>query len=162
MKYLFLAVSAFLAVAVQMIASDIFFPFSLLNISLLLVVWCAIYRSRVLALLLGSFTGLLLDAALGWPLGYNGFGLTLAVFVIGQSWDRLNTAEQPVVRFLILTAASLTNSMSMFLLFWIMQRTTSRVFIGSAVLQALITAGAGLIFFVVLECYKRTHARNAH
>jgi len=162
MKYLFLAVSAFLAVAVQMIASDIFFVFGLLNISLILVAWCAIYRSRIQALFFGSFTGLLLDAALGWPLGYNGFGITLAVFVIGKTWDRFNTAEQPVVRFLILAAASLANSLSMFLLFWIMQRTTSRVFIGSAVLQALITAGAGLLFFVIIEHYKSTHARKAY
>ena len=162
MKYLFLAVSAFLAVAVQMIASDIFFVFSLLNISLILVAWCAIYRSRIQALFFGSFTGLLLDAALGWPLGYNGFGMTLAVFVIGKSWDRFNTAEQPIVRFLILAAASLANSLSMFLLFWIMQRATSRVFIGSAVLQALITAGAGLLFFVIIERYKRSHARKAY
>jgi len=162
MNYLFLAISSFLAVAVQMIANDIFFVFSFLDISLIMVAWCAIYRSRVQALFFGSFTGLLLDAALGWPLGYNGFGLTLAVFVIGQSWDRFNTAEQPVVRFLILAAASLANSLSMFLLLWIMQRTTSRIFIGSAILQALITAGAGLIFFVFLERYKRTQARKAH
>ena len=162
MNYLFLAVAAFLAVAVQMIASDIFFLFRLLDISLILVAWCAIYRSRIQALFFGSFTGLLLDAALGWPLGYNGFGLTLAVFVIGKTWDRFNTAEQPVVRFLILAAASLTNSFSMFLLFWIMQRTTSRIFIGSTVLQALITAGAGFIFLVVLERHKRAQAHKAY
>ena len=162
MTYLYLAVAAFLAVAVQMIADNIFSMFGLLNISLILAAWCAIYRSRVQALLFGSFTGLLMDAALGWPLGYNGFGLTLAVFVIGQSWDRFNTAEQPLVRFLILAAASLTNSLSMFLLFWIMQRTTSRIFIDSAVLQALITSAAGLILFIVLERNKHTNARNAH
>jgi len=162
MNYLLLAVSAFLAVAVQMIASDIGSVFGLLNISLVIVAWCAIYRSRIQSLFFGSFTGLLLDAALGWPLGYNGFGMTLAVFVIGKTWNRFNTAEQPVVRFLILTAASLANSLSMFLLFWIMQRAISRIFIGSAVLQAFVTAGAGFIFFVIIERHKRTHAIKAH
>lgn len=162
MKYLFLVISSFLVVAVQMVANDIFIQFSFLDISLILVFWCAIYRSRVQALFFGSFTGLLLDAALEWPLGYNGFGLTLAVFVVGQSWDRFNTAEQPLVRFLILAAASLANSLSMFLLLWIMQRTTSRIFIGSSIVQALITAGAGLIFFVLLERYKRTYTNKAH
>jgi hypothetical protein len=66
------------------------------------------------------------------------------------------------MRFLILAAASMANSMSMFLLFWIMQRATNDVFIGRAVLQAWITAGAGLIFFIVLERYKRTQANKAH
>ena len=162
MKYLYLAISSFLAVAVQMIASDIFFLFNFLDISLILVAWCAIYRSRVQALFFGSFTGLLLDGALGWPLGYNGFGRTLAVFVIGQSWDHFNTAEQPMARFLVLSAASFASSLSMLLLFWITQRAINRMFIGSAILQALITAGAALIFFVLLERYKRAHEGKAH
>ena len=162
MKYLFLIISSFLTVALQMIASDIFFLFRFLDVSLILVAWWAIYYSRVQALFLGSFIGLLLDSALGWPLGYNGFGLTLAGFVIGQLWDRFNTEEQPLVRFLILAAASLASSLSMFLLFWITGRAVSGVFLGSAVVQALITAGAGFIFLVVLERYKRTQARKAH
>jgi rod shape-determining protein MreD len=162
MKYLYLAVSSFLAVAVQMIASDIFFVFGFLNISLILVAWWAVYNSRVQALFLASFTGLLIDYALGWPLGYNGFGLTLAVFVIGQSWDRFNTGEQPAVRFLILAAASLASSLSMFLIFWITQRTISSAFLGNAFLQALVTAGVGLIFFIVLERHKRMQAHKAH
>ena len=162
MKYLLLAVSSFLAVALQMIASDIFFLFNFLNISLILVAWWTIYHSRVRALFFGSFTGLLLDYALGWPLGYNGFGLTLAVFIIGQSWDRFNTGEQPLVRFLILAASSFSSSVSIFLLFWITQRSTSRIFLGSAVLQALITAGAGLLFFIVLERYKSTQTDKAY
>jgi len=162
MKYLFLAISSFLAVAVQVIASDNFFLFRFLDIPMILIAWCAIYYSRVKALLFGSFTGLLLDAALGWPLGYNGFGRTLAVFVIGQSWNRLNTGEQPLMRFLILAAASLASSFSIFLLSRIMQRETSNIFLGSVILQALITAGVGLIFFVVLERYKRKQANKAH
>ena len=162
MKYLLLAVSSFLAVALQMIASDIFFLFNFLNISLILVAWWTIYHSRVRALFFGSFTGLLLDYALGWPLGYNGFGLTLAVFIIGQSWDRFNTGEQPLVRLLILTVSSLASSLSIFLLFWITQRPTSLVFLSSAAFQALITAGAGFMFFVVLERYKSTQAHKAY
>ena len=120
MKYLLLIISSFLAVALQMIASENFFILSFLDISLILIAWWAIYYSRIQALFLASFIGLLLDYALGWHLGYNGFGRVLAVFIIGKTWNRFNTAEQPVVRFLILAAASLASSLSMFVLFWIM------------------------------------------
>ena len=162
MKYLLLAVSSFLAVALQMIAGNIFFLFNFLNISLILVAWWTIYHSRIRSLFFGSFTGLLLDYALGWPLGFNGFGLTLAVFIIGQSWDRFNTGEQPIVRFMIIAASSLASSLSIFALFLITQRATNRLFLGSSVIQALITAGAGLIFFVVIERYKSTQEDKAH
>ena len=162
MKYLFLAVSSFLAIVAQMIAGNNFFLFNFLDLALLVVAYWAVYRSRVQALFVGSLIGLLLDATLGWPLGYNGLGRTLAAFIIGQSWKRFNTGEQPLMRFFILFAASCVSSASMFILFWIMQRATNRIFFGSAILQALITAAVGFVFFAVLENYKRTQTHKVH
>ena len=162
MKYLFLALSSFLAIIAQMIAGNNFFLFNFLDLSLLLVAYWAIYRSRTQALFVGSITGLLLDAALGWPLGYNGFGKTLAAFVIGQCWKRFNTAEQPWVRFLIIAASSCLSSLSIFVLFWLMQRSASNIFLGASILQAFITSGVGVIVFACFETYKRTQTNKAH
>lgn len=162
MKYLFLALSSFLAIVAQMIVGSNFFLFNFLDLSLILIAYWAIYRSRVQALFVGSLTGLLLDAAMGWPLGYNGFGKTLAAFFIGQCWKRFNTLEQPWVRFSILAASSCISSLSMFVLFWLMQRTAGRIFLGASFLQALITAGIGVILFAGLETYRRTQANKAH
>ncbi|MDR1726877.1 MAG: rod shape-determining protein MreD [Acidobacteriota bacterium] len=161
MKYLFLAVSSFLAVVAQMIAGNNFILFNFLDPAIILIAYCAVYRSRVQALYVGSLIGLLLDATLGWPLGYNGFGRTLAALVIGQSWKRFNTSEQPMVRFLILFVASCASSASMYALMQVMERTTSRIFPGSALLQALITATVGFAFFAVMEGYKRAQANKA-
>jgi rod shape-determining protein MreD len=162
MKYLFLALSSFLAIVAQMIAGNNFFLFSFLDLSLLLVAYWAVYRSRMQALFVGSLTGLLLDAALGWPLGYNGFGKTLAAFVIGQCWKRFNTAEQPWVRFSIIAASSCLSSLSMFVLFWLLQRSSSRIFLGASVFQAFITAGVGVVLFAGIETYKRIQTHKAH
>src|SRR5262245_18058966 len=98
MKYLFLAVSSMLAIVAQMIAGNNFLLFNFLDISLILIGYWAIYRSRMQALFVGSLTGLLLDAALGWPLGFNGFGKTLAAFAIGAAAKRFNL-EGGVARF---------------------------------------------------------------
>ncbi len=162
MKYLFLALSSFLAIVAQMIAGDNFFLFNFLDLSLMLVAYWAIYRSRIQALFVGALTGLLLDAALGWPLGYNGFGKTLAAFIIGQCWKRLNTLEQPWVRFSIIAASSCASSLSIFLLFWLLQRTSSRIFLGASLLQALITATVSIIVFAGFETYKRSQTHKAY
>jgi rod shape-determining protein MreD len=162
MKYFFLALSSFLAIVAQMIVGNNFFLFNFLDLSLILIAYWAIYRSRVQAIFVGSLTGLLLDAAMGWPLGYNGFGKTLAAFVIGQCWKRFNTGEQPWVRLSILAASSCLSSLSMYVLFWLMQRTTGRIFLGASVVQALITAGIGIIFFAGLDTYKRVQTNKAH
>lgn len=162
MKYLFLALSSFLAIVAQMIAGHNFFLFNFLDLSLILIAYWAVYRSRMQAIFVGSLTGLLLDAAMGWPLGYNGFGRTLAAFVIGQCWKRFNTAEQPWVRFTIIAASSCISSLSIFILFWLMQRAASRIFLGASILQAFITAAVAVIFFAVLESYRRTQIHKAH
>ncbi len=162
MKYLFLALSSFLAIVAQMIAGHNFFLFNFLDLSLILTAYWAVYRSRMQALFVGSLTGLLLDAAMGWPLGYNGFGRTLAAFVIGQCWKRFNTTEQPWVRFTIIAASSCISSVSIFVLFWLIQRAASGIFLGASILQAFITAAVAVIFFAVLENYKRAQIHKAH
>jgi rod shape-determining protein MreD len=162
MKYLFLAVLSFLAIVTQMISGKNFFLFSYLDLSIILVSYWAIYRSRMQALFVGSFAGLLLDAAMVWPLGYNGFGKTLAAFVIGLSWKKFNTAEQAWVRFTIIAASSFLNSLSIYGLFWLMERSASKIFLGASLLQALITAFVAVILFAVLDTQKRIQTHKMH
>ena len=162
MKYLFLILSSFLAIMAQMIAGNNFFLFNFLDLSLILIAYWAIYRSRIQAIFVGSLTGLLLDAAMGWPLGYNGFGKTLAAFVIGQCWKRFNTAEQPWVRFAIIGSSSCLSSLSIYVLFWMMQKTAGKIFLGASIVQAFITAGVAVLGFAAFDAYKRTQADRVH
>jgi len=161
MKYLLLAVSAFLAIIAQMIAGSNFFLFSFLDISLVLISYWAIYRNRIQAIFIGSMTGILLDAALGWPLGYNGFGKTLAAFAVGQASKRFNIGET-WIRFTVIVASSGLSSFSMFVLFWLMQRSRNMVFLKGSLVQALVTAGVGVFLFAALDTYNRIQTHKAH
>jgi len=159
MKYLFLAISSFLAIVAQTIAGSNFFLFNFLDLSLILIAYWAIYRSRTQALFVGCITGIMLDAVLGWPLGYNGFGKTIAAFVIGQTSRRVNVGETWIC-FVLMASASCLNSLSVSLLFWLMQRRTSGIFLGASVVQALITAGVGVVLFAIVETYTQAQARK--
>jgi rod shape-determining protein MreD len=159
MKYLFIAVSSFLAIAAQTIAGTNFFLFNFLDLSLLLIAYWATYRSRTQALFTGALTGLLLDAMLGWPLGYNGFGKTLAAFAIGHAVRKVNT-DETWIRFTIMASASCLNSLSIFLLFWLMQRPTNSIYLSSSLIQALITAGVGVLVFAVVDSYNQAQTRK--
>jgi rod shape-determining protein MreD len=160
MKYIFLAMSSFLAIVAQTIAGSNFFLFNFLDLSLILIAYWATYRSRTQALFVGSITGILLDAVLGWPLGYNGFGKTLAAFVIGQTARRVNAGE-PWIRFVLMASSSCLSSLSIFMLFWLMQRKSGGIFLGASVMQALITAGVGVLVFAVFDTYTEAQARKA-
>lgn len=161
MKYFFLAATSFLAIVAQMIAGNNFFLFNFLDISLLLIAYWATYRSRTQALFVGSLTGLLMDAVLGWPLGYNGFGKTLAAFIIGQAAKKFNVGES-WIRFVIIASSSCLSSLSTFLLFWLMQRSSGSIFLGASLMQALITAGVGVVVFAALDSYNQAQARRAN
>jgi rod shape-determining protein MreD len=159
MKYLFLAGSSFLAIMAQMMMGNNFFLFNFIDLALILIAYWALYRSRTQALFVGSLTGILLDAVLGWPLGYNGFGKTLAAFVIAETSRRFNV-EGTWIRFLLMAAASCVSSLSMFTLFLLLQRTSSSIFLGASIMQALITAGVGALLFAALDTYNHIYSKK--
>ncbi len=160
MKYVFLAVSSFLAIVAQMIAGSNFLLFNFLDLSLILIAYWAIYRSRIQALFVGSLTGILLDAVFGWPLGYNGFAKTLAAFLIGQAAKRFN-AEETWIRFVLIASSSCVSSLTMFGLLALLQHTFSSVHLGASIMQALITAAVGVVVFGGLDNYNQSHVRRA-
>jgi rod shape-determining protein MreD len=159
MKYLFLALSSFLAIVAQMIVGNNFFLFNFLDLSLLLITYWATYRSRTQALFVGALTGLLMDAMLGWPLGYNGFGKTISAFIVGQAVRRVNIGET-WIRFTVIVSASCLNSLGMFILFLLMQRATNGVYLGASLIQALITAAVGVVVFAALDSYSQAQTRK--
>jgi rod shape-determining protein MreD len=161
MKYLFLAISSMLAIVAQMIAGNSFFLFNFLDIPLILIAYWAIYRSRVQALFVGSLAGILLDAVLGWPLGFNGFGKTLAAFLMGQTAKHFNV-EDGWIRFTLLAGASFVSSLSVFLLFLLLARRVSPVFLEASLAQAVITALVGVLVLAARDSYQQAHAGKAN
>ena len=159
MKFLFLAGTSFLAIIAQMIAGKNFFLFEFLDLSLILISYWAFFRSRSQALFVGSLTGILQDAVLDWPLGYNGFGKTLAAFVIAEASRRF-VIEGAWIRFTLVAASSCLSSLSMFLLFLLLQRSTSKVFLSASLAQALITAAVAALFFAALDTYNQVYTRR--
>ncbi len=160
MKYLFLAISSFLAIVAQMIAGNNFFLFNFLDLSLILIAYWAIHRDRIQALFVGSLTGLMLDAVLGWPLGFNGFGKTLAAFTMGQVAKHFNV-EAAWIRFVLIAGSSCLSSISMFVLGGILARPYSSSFLGASMIQAIITGAAGTLIFGLLDIYAQTHVNKA-
>jgi rod shape-determining protein MreD len=156
MKYLFLAGSSFLAIMAQMVMGNNFFLLSFVDLSLILIAYWALYRSRTQALFVGSLTGILQDAVLGWPLGYNGFGKT---FVIAEASRRFNI-EGMWIRFLLVAASGCVSSLSMFMLFLLLQRSASSIFLGASLMQALITAGVSALLFAALDAYKQLYSKK--
>jgi rod shape-determining protein MreD len=159
MKYLFLAGSSFLAIVAQMIAGNNFFLFDFVDLSLILIVYWALYRSRTQALFVGSLTGILQDAVIGGTLGYNGFGKTLAAYVVAEVARRFDV-EGVWARFVLTAASSCLSSLSIYALFKLLQRSSSPNYLGASLMQALITAGVGALLFAALDSYNQVYTKR--
>lgn len=149
-----------MVVIAQMIAGNNFFIFDFLDLSTILVMYWVLYRSRIQALFVGSVAGLFLDAAMGWPLGYNGFGKTVGAFVIGAAAKRLNIDGLPV-RFVLIAISSLSSSLCVFVLLQILQRAANSAFLSRSLTQALITAAVGVLFLSLLDALERARVNRA-
>ncbi len=143
----------------QMIVGNNFFLFNFIDLSILLIAYWAFYRSRTQALFVGSLTGILQDAVLSLPLGYNGFSKTLAAFLIAEASRRLDVGGA-WIRFLLLLASSCLSSLSLLGLFLLVQRSTNKVFFGASLLQAFITAGVGALLFAALDTYQHVYSKK--
>jgi len=161
MKYLFLTASSFLAIVAQLIAGKHFFLFDFLDLPLILVAYWAMYRHRIQALFIGSLAGILLDASIGWPLGFNGFGKTLAAYLIGAAAKRFNL-EGTVVRIALISASSSASSLSIFILFGLLQKGSSDIFLGAALMQAGITGAVGAVVLSLVDAYNRTRPNRVN
>jgi rod shape-determining protein MreD len=159
MKYLYLAGTSFLAIMAQMIVGKNFFLFNFVDLSLILICYWALYRSRTQALFVGSLTGILQDAVLGWPLGYNGFGKTLAAFTMAEASRRFDV-EGAWIRFILMAVSSCLSSFSIFALFLLLQRSSSSIYMGASLMQALITAGMGALLFAAIDAYRHVYTKR--
>src|SRR5687767_16034862 len=116
MKYLSLALASFMVIVAQMIVGNNFFLFDFFDLSTILVMYWALYRSRMQALFVGSVAGLFLDAAMGWPLGNNGSGKPTVAFLIAAAVKPFNTAASPDPSAWIAISVFTSSTSSFFLL----------------------------------------------
>ncbi|MBM3790441.1 MAG: rod shape-determining protein MreD [Acidobacteria bacterium] len=141
-------------------AGNSLFLFNFLDFALILVAFWAVYRHRVQALFVGSLAGLMQDAVLGWPLGFNGFGKTVAAFLMGQAAKRFNV-EGHWIRFALITTGAFANTLCIFVLFLLLQRSVNVLFIGAALMQSIITGAAGTLVFSLIDSYQSAQAGKA-
>jgi hypothetical protein len=67
--------------------------------------------------------------------------------------------ETAWMRFILIASSSCLSSLSLFVLFSLLQRASSSGFLGASLMQALITAGVGVFTFAALDMYSRTGKR---
>lgn len=106
MDNLKLTIALILAVVAQWTLRNVAEPFAYIDFPLIIIVYAALQRDAIKAVLFGSIAGLAVDALSGGLLGANGFAKTLVAFAVGELARRVYM-DNLLLRIPVIAAASI-------------------------------------------------------
>jgi rod shape-determining protein MreD len=101
-------IALIIAIILQWTLRNVAEPLAYVNFPLIIVVYAALQRDSIRALLFGSISGLLVDALSGGLLGVNGFTQTLIAFLISEMARRVYL-DNLLLRIPVIAGACLLN-----------------------------------------------------
>ena len=110
-----LAVIVALAVVLQSSLSAVWPPFAYVDLPLVVVVYFALRRDAVLAVIIGTVAGLSADLLSGGLLGASGFSMTLTAYLLAALVTRV-MIDNPLLRIPVLGGAAGVNTLVYLLL----------------------------------------------
>src|SRR6188472_3868091 len=108
-----LTISIIIAVILQWTLRNIAEPFVYIDFPLIVVVYAALQRNSIRAILFGTLSGIAVDALSGGLLGANGFSKTLVAYIVSEIARRVYL-DNLILRIPVLAGACLLNSVVYF------------------------------------------------
>jgi rod shape-determining protein MreD len=84
MEQVKIIIALIIAIALQWTLRNVAEPFAYVDFPLIIVVYAALQRNAINALLYGTISGIAIDALSGGLLGVNGFSKTLVAYVVSE------------------------------------------------------------------------------
>jgi rod shape-determining protein MreD len=84
MEQVKITIALIIAIILQWTLRNVAEPFAYVDFPLIIVVYAALQRNAINALILGTISGIAVDALSGGILGANGFSKTLVAFVVSE------------------------------------------------------------------------------
>jgi rod shape-determining protein MreD len=156
-----LKVSAIIALAIILQASltRVWSPLSYIDLPLVVVVYFALQRDALQALIIGAVSGLLVDALSGGLLGTGGFSKTLTAYLIASLSTRV-MLDTPLVRIPVLAGAALLDSVVYVFLNRLLGQPSIKPFVETASLKVIGTTVVGTFLLYVLDILFSERARQ--
>lgn len=159
MRQLKIAAILLLAVILQSSLKAVWQPLSYVDFPLIVVVYFALQRDALEALVIGAVMGLVTDAlGAGGLLGAGGFSKTLVAFLIASFSSRM-TLDNPLVRIPVLAGAALLDAAVYVLLHRMLGQPPLHRFAEMASFKVIWTTVIGTMLLYLLD---RLFSERAH
>lgn len=139
-----------IAVLLQWTLRNVAEPFAFVDFPLIIVVYAAIQRNTIRALLFGTLTGIAVDALSSGLLGANGFSKTLVAYAVSEIARRVYL-DNLLLRIPVLAGASLVSNLLFFGIHRLLGQETVFPAVTTIAYSLIGTTIAGTIIFILLE-----------
>jgi len=143
-------VAVVLAIILQANLQTIWDPLKFVNLPLIVVVYFALQRDMIEALIIGAVTGIAADAFSGSLLGAGGFAKTVVAFAIAFTASKVNI-DNPLLRIPVLAGAVLVNESVQVGLNKLLGQSVNGPFIVRLANTVIATMVAGTVLLFVIE-----------
>src|SRR6266852_9565569 len=104
-----LTISLLIAILLQWTLRNVWEPLAYIDFPLIIVVYAALQRNSIRAILFGTISGLAVDALSGGLLGANGFTKTLIAYIVSEMARRVYL-DNLLLRIPVIAGACLVNN----------------------------------------------------
>jgi rod shape-determining protein MreD len=105
-----LTIALIAAIILQVTLHNVWEPLAYIDFPLIIVVYAALQRNSIRALLFGTLSGIITDALSGGLLGSNGFSKTVVAYVVSEIARRVYL-DNLILRIPVLAGACLLNAL---------------------------------------------------
>jgi rod shape-determining protein MreD len=154
MEQVKLTAALIIAVLLQWTLRNVAEPLAYIDFPLIVVVYAALQRNSLRAILFGTFSGLAVDALSGGLLGANGFSKTLVAYIVSEIARRVYM-DNLLLRIPVIAGACFLDDAVYYGLHRLLGQQPSGEFLIIASYTLIGTTVAGTIIFVVLDSLMR-------
>jgi rod shape-determining protein MreD len=145
-----IVIALIVAIALQWTLRGVAEPFGYVDFPLIVVVYAALQRDTIRALLFATIAGLAIDAISGGLLGASGFSKTLTAYIVAELARRV-FLDNLLLRIPVIAGASLIHSLLYFGMHRLMGQPPNVPVFETVAYNLIGTTIAGTLFFFLLE-----------
>ncbi|MCC6330173.1 MAG: rod shape-determining protein MreD [Acidobacteria bacterium] len=145
-----ITIALILAILLQWTLRNIAEPLAYMDLPLVIVVYAALQRDAIKAILFGTFAGLAVDALSGGLLGSNAFSKTLIAYIVSEIARRVYM-DNLLLRIPVIAGACLLDDLMYFGLHELLGQPPPGPFLETAAYSLIGTTIAGTVIYILLD-----------
>lgn len=159
MKEVKTSVALVIAVLLQWSLTRVAPQFAFVDFPLLVIVYVALQRESLKAMLYATVAGIAVDALSGGLIGAGGFSKTVTAFVVAEIARRVLLLDNPLLRIPVIAGASALTNLIYFSMNRLLGQSINQPFAETIGYAALGTTIAGTVVMLVIEWFFSDRAR---